>query len=301
MTTIKTNSTLAGGTPSEEAHQHINRLQDWMSSVPSALVAYSGGVDSAVVMAVAHDRLGNRALACIGVSPSYPQRELAAAVSLAEKLGARHRLVSTEEHLNPDYTANPRNRCYFCKNELYSRLRTVAVEQSFEAILDGTNASDLHDHRPGYAAAKEHGVRSPLAELGLTKQDVRNVAHQMGLSVWDKPASPCLASRVPTGVPVVPELLGRIEKAEDVLVRLGFAEFRVRHHGEVARIELPVDAMQLALDRRGDIVEGIRAVGYRFVCLDLAGFKSGSLSSHGFPTRVLSGNHGSETRGTKHE
>ncbi len=230
-------------------------------------------------MAVAHEQLGERALACIGVSPSYPQRELKNAVGLAERLGVRYRLVQTQEHLNPSYTANPGNRCYFCKSELYACLQKIAAEESAEAILDGTNASDLGDHRPGYAAAKERGVRSPLAELGFSKQDVRNVARESGLPVWDKPASPCLASRVPTGIAVVPELLRRIEASEDVLVRLGFRDFRVRHHGDVARVELPVDAMHRALDMRADIVEGIRAAGYRFVCLDLGGFKSGSLNA----------------------
>jgi uncharacterized protein len=276
MTIIATDTTVTAVEP-KDTDQLVTRLRQWMSSVSSALIAYSGGVDSALVMAVAHQCLGERALACIGVSPSYPQRELAAAIAVAEQLGARHRLVETQEHLNPSYAANPHNRCYFCKSELYGRLQKLAAEESFAVILDGTNASDLGGHRPGYAAAKEKGVRSPLAELGFTKQDVRAVARQLGLPVWDKPASPCLASRVPAGIAVVPELLRRIERAEDVLVRLGFGDFRVRHHGDVARVELPVSEMQAALDRRDDIVEGIRAAGYRFVCLDLAGFKSGSL------------------------
>jgi uncharacterized protein len=276
MTIVATDS----ATPahkSNSAGQLTGQLRQWMSSVSSALIAYSGGVDSAVVMAIAHQSLGDRALACIGVSPSYPRRELTAAIAVAEKLGAHHRLVETHEHLDPNYAANPHNRCYFCKNELYGRLQRIAAEESFEMILDGTNASDLSGHRPGHAAAKERGVRSPLAELGFTKQDVRDIAHQLGLPVWNKPASPCLASRVPTGVAVVPDLLRRIERAEDVLVGLGFNDFRVRHHGDVARVELPADNMQRALDRRDQIVEGIRAVGYRFVCLDLAAFKSGSL------------------------
>jgi uncharacterized protein len=145
-------------------------------------------------------------------------------------------------------------------------------------ILDGTNASDLNGHRPGYAAAKERGVRSPLAELGITKEIVRRVASQLGLPVWDKPASPCLASRVPTGVAIVPQLLSRIEKAEDVLARLGFTDFRVRHHGEVARVEVPVDSFPAAISHREEIVEGIRSAGYRFVSLDLVGMKSGSLN-----------------------
>jgi uncharacterized protein len=256
----------------------LSGLRAWMGSFSSALIAYSGGVDSALVLAVAHQCMGSRALACIGVSPSYPKRELEAALALAKKLGAPHRVVRTQEHLNPNYAANPANRCYFCKTELYQRLTSIAAEEAADVILDGTNASDLNDHRPGYAAAKEHRVRSPLAELGITKAKVRELARRLDLPVWDKPASPCLASRVPTGVAIVPQLLNRIEQAENVLANLGFREFRVRHHGEVARIELPADALPAALSSRAAIVEGIRAAGYRFVSLDLAGLQSGSLS-----------------------
>jgi uncharacterized protein len=257
----------------------LQKLRKWMSSFNSVLVAYSGGVDSALVLAIAHECMGARAIGCIGVSPSYPQRELQAAIGLAERLGARHRIVQTQEHLDPRYAANPDNRCFFCKSELYQRLTSIALEESADVILDGTNASDLNGHRPGYAAARQRGVRSPLAELGITKQMVRQLAQSLGLPVWDKPASPCLASRVPTGVPIVPQLLSRIEQAENVLANLGFTEFRVRHHGEVARIELPAAALPAALDQRIAIVEGIRAAGYRFVSIDLAGFKSGSLNA----------------------
>jgi uncharacterized protein len=248
----------------------------------SALIAYSGGVDSALVMAVANEVLGSRAIACIGVSPSYPQRELENAIAVAKSIGARHQLVQTEEHLNANYAANPANRCYFCKTELYDRLRKFASEMNVPVILDGTNATDLtDDHRPGYQAAREHGVRSPLAEVGLTKDQVRAAAKHIGLSVWDKPAMPCLSSRVPQGVTIVPELLGRIERAEDALVAMGFKQFRVRHHGDVARIELPVVDLPRAIEQRETIVAAVRAAGYRFVALDLAGFQSGSLSSDG--------------------
>jgi pyridinium-3,5-biscarboxylic acid mononucleotide sulfurtransferase len=258
----------------------VTRLRDNIRQHESALIAYSGGVDSALVMAVAHDVLGSRAIACIGVSPSYPQRELENAISVAQSLGARYQLVQTEELLNADYTANPANRCYFCKTELYDRLAKLAVEMGVPAILDGTNATDLTDnHRPGYQAAREHGVRSPLADVGLTKDQVRAAAKHIGLSVWDKPAMPCLSSRVPQGVTIVPGLLSRIERAEDALVALGFKQFRVRHHGDVARIELPAADLPRAIEHRETIVAAVRAAGYRFVALDLAGFQSGSLSN----------------------
>jgi uncharacterized protein len=258
---------------------NLEKLRRWMDSFSAALVAYSGGVDSALVLAVAHQRLGNRAIGCIGVSPSYPQRELDAATGLAGRLGIRYRLVQTQEHLDPRYAANPANRCYYCKGELYQRLSSIAAEEGCEVILDGTNASDLLEHRAGYTAARERGVRSPLAELGITKQQVRQLALKMELPVWDKPASPCLASRVPTGVAIVPLLLSRIEKAEDVLARLGFKGFRVRHHGEVARIELPEESLGAAIEQRAAILAGVRAAGYRFVSLDLAGLQSGALNS----------------------
>jgi uncharacterized protein len=267
--------------PAERAVNNsiLERIRLWMSSFNSAIVAYSGGVDSALVLAIAHQVMGSAAIGCIGVSPSYPQRELNAAIALAERLGARHRIVNTKEHLDPRYAANPGNRCYFCKSELYQCLASVASEEGVEVIVDGTNASDLNGHRPGYAAAKERGVRSPLAELGITKEIVRQLARRMDLPVWDKPASPCLASRVPTGVPVVPQLLRRIEDAENFLADLGFREFRVRHHGDVARIELMPDEIPRAMSHREAILDGIRAAGYKFVSIDLAGLRSGSLNS----------------------
>lgn len=249
-------------------------LQNWMRQFASVLVAYSGGVDSALVMAAAHTVLGDRAIACIGVSPSYPKRELDRAIEVASQLGARFQLIDTQEHLDPRYAANPGNRCYFCKNELYGRLAKVAAEMDVAVVLDGTNATDLTEDRPGRLAAKEHCVRSPLAELDFTKDQVRATARQIGLPVWDKPAMPCLSSRVPHGVAIVPELLGRIEHAEDALLALGFKQFRVRHHGEVARVELPVSDLPRAIERREQIVNEIRAAGYRFVTLDLAGFRN---------------------------
>lgn len=266
------------GTDPAIVTESLALLRKWMSQFDSALIAYSGGVDSALVMCVAAEALGNRALACIGVSPSYPRRELRAAVELAERRGITFRAIETQEHLDPRYAANPANRCYFCKSALYDRLRRVADETGSAVILDGTNKSDLTGHRPGHVAARERGVRSPLAELGFSKETVRQLAREMDLSVWDKPASPCLASRIPTGVPVVPELLDRIEKAENAIFALGFHDFRVRHHGDVARIELPVSELARAIENRIAMVDAIRAAGYRFVALDLGGLRSGSLN-----------------------
>ena len=276
---ILTMSIAAAPTVLTEPSHQLSRLHDWMSSFDSALIAYSGGVDSALVLAAAHHVLGDRALGCIGVSPSYPERELNGARSFADSIGAAVRIVHTQEHNNPQYAANPSNRCYFCKSELYTRLGAIAVGEQFAVVLDGTNASDLQpgQHRPGYAAARERSVRSPLAELGFTKDHVRSLAKELNLPVWDKPAAPCLASRVPTGTAIVPGLLSRIEQAEDVLHSLGFRDFRVRHHGDIARLELPPADLPRAVEYHQAITAGVKAAGYKIVTLDLAGFRSGSL------------------------
>ncbi len=258
--------------------EKLNKLRAIMHECGSVLVAYSGGVDSALVMAVAHRELGERALACIGVSPSYPTREMRDAVKLAEQIGVPYRLVNTAEYLDANYAANPTNRCYFCKSELHDQLKKVASEDGWHMVLDGNNSSDLGDYRPGMEAARERGVRSPLIEANVSKPEVRELAHYLGLPVWDKPAMACLSSRVPHGTAITPELLRQIESAEDVLVALGFRQFRVRHHNELARIELPAADFPQALAQHTALVTGIRAAGYRFVTLDLAGFRSGSLN-----------------------
>jgi uncharacterized protein len=264
----------------------LEHLQTFIAAFPSAITAYSGGVDSALVMKVAHDVLGDKALACIGVSPSYPLREQRSAIELAEQIGVPYRLVYPDEIANPNYAANPNNRCYFCKTELHDELQALARAEGFAVVFDGTNADDVGKEgafRPGIQAAREHQVRSPLLEAGLTKADVREIARHLGLPIWDKPAMACMSSRVPHGIAITPALLKQIESAEDFLYDLGLRQFRVRHHNEIARIEVPLEQFDIILTHRDSIVRHFYSIGYTFISLDLAGFSSGSMNATRLP------------------
>ncbi len=255
-------------------------LRARVRGLPSALVAFSGGADSAFLLKIAVDELGSRAVALTAVSPSLPDREMQAAVELARSMGARHELVKSQELADPDYVRNSGDRCYHCKRELYTLCATMKTQAGLAAILDGFNADDRRDHRPGQVAAREHGVLSPLAEAELTKAEVRAHSRSLGLPTWDKPPSPCLASRIPYGVQVTLERLRSVGEAEEALHRLGFAQVRVRHHGEVARLEMTVEDLQRLLDPalRRQVDEAIKACGYQFVAVDLEPFRSGRMN-----------------------
>tara|TARA_B100001123_G_scaffold205052_1_gene232487 strand:- start:7807 stop:8646 length:840 start_codon:yes stop_codon:yes gene_type:complete len=258
----------------------LKNLEEILESLQSVIVAYSGGVDSAFLAVVANNVLGERALAVTAYSPSLTEVELNNAVELANKMKLNHRVIETTEIERPDYKQNTTARCYFCKDELYTQLGNIAQTEGYVSIANGTNLDDMSDFRPGLKAAKKYGVRSPLAESEFTKSDVREYSRRIEIPVWDKPSQACLSSRIPYGTVVTVEALTKIAKAEGFLNDLGLRQFRVRHHENIARIEVEPSEFGRLIETsvRESLVEYFKSIGYTYVTMDLLGFRSGSLN-----------------------
>jgi pyridinium-3,5-biscarboxylic acid mononucleotide sulfurtransferase len=246
----------------------------------SALVAFSGGVDSTYVAYVATRELGHDALCVTAESPSMPQHQPGETARIVSEFGLRHEVIHTEELGDPRYLANDRNRCYFCKSELYQKLEPIAAERGLAFIVDGSTTDDLGDYRPGRTAATQHSVRSPLIEVGMSKAEVRELSRRAGLPTWDKPASPCLSSRIAYGTAVTIERLSTVDRGEEIMREMGFREFRVRHHDKLVRLEIARAEMDRALEREviDELARRFRELGFQYVTLDLHGYRSGAMN-----------------------
>ncbi|UCG66523.1 MAG: ATP-dependent sacrificial sulfur transferase LarE [Deltaproteobacteria bacterium] len=267
-------------TKTDDSNKKFQNLKKILSEMDSVLVAYSGGVDSTLVLRVAKEVLGSRVLAITAESSVYPSEEVEQAKALAENLGVKHKIIETQELSNPKFFNNPKDRCYWCKRELFGELASIAGENDLKYVLDGTNFDDLNDFRPGMEAAHEFGVRSPLREAMLTKEDIRSLSKRLGLSIWSKPSFACLASRFPYGMMITQESLLKVDKAERFLRELGLSQVRVRHHDTIARIEVLKNEIPKLLEEkpRLQLLSYLKKLGYSYVSVDLEGYRTGSMN-----------------------